>query len=185
LPNFRFGKTTFSRAVAILPDMMNAQLRAHVEEMAKILAIQDNHAMIVTRNDAGSDLFEAACINDTTMVQTLLSASGAQSYINYTDVDGRTPIFQAASKGYTSIVSQLIAARSNVHLAKTANEVTPLYVAAQNGHAAVVGKLLAAGSKVDIALTTNGATPLFVAAQEGHESVTKQLIEARGTSILR
>jgi ankyrin repeat protein len=82
-------------------------------------------------------------------------------------------------------VSQLIAAHSNVHLAKTTNEVTPLYIAAQNGHAAVVVKLIAAGSKVDIALTTHGATPLFVAAQEGHESVTKQLIEARGTSILR
>jgi ankyrin repeat protein len=153
--------------------------------MAKIFAIQDNHAMIVTRNDAGSTLFEAASINDTKMVRMLLSASGAQSYINYTDVDGRTPIFQAASKGHTFIVSQLIAAHSNVHLAKTTNEVTPLYIAAQNGHAAVVVKLIAAGSKVDIALTTNGATPLFVAAQEGHESVTKQLIEARGTSILR
>ena len=60
--------------------MMNAQLlRAHVAEMAKILAIQDNHAMIITRNDAaGSALFEATCINDTPMVQTLLSASDAQ-----------------------------------------------------------------------------------------------------------
>ena len=114
--------------------MMNAHLlRAHVAEMAKILAIQDNHTMIITRNDAaGSDLFEATCINDTSMVQTLLSTSDAQSYINYTDVDGRTPIFQAASKGHTFIVSQLIAARSsnvemNVHLATTVAGSTPLY----------------------------------------------------------
>ena len=93
--------------------MMSAQLlRAHVAEMAKILAIQDNHAMIITRNDAaGSALFEAICINDTSMVQTLLSTSDAQSYINammIINVDGRTPIFEAAYKGHTFIVSQLI-----------------------------------------------------------------------------
>jgi hypothetical protein len=68
--------------------MMNVQLWIHVEDMDKILAIEDNQVMIVIRNDAGSALFEAACIKDTTMVQTLLSVSGAQSYINYTDVDG-------------------------------------------------------------------------------------------------
>jgi ankyrin repeat protein len=161
--------------------MMNTQLlRAHVAEMAKILAIQDNHVMIITRNDvAGSALFEAICINDTSLVRTLLSTSDAQSYINYTDVDGRTPIFEAACKGHTFIVSQLIAARFNVHLATTADGSTPLYAAASNGHDVVVTQLIAAGSNVDIALTTNGATPLYVAAQEGHVSVTKQLIEAR------
>jgi hypothetical protein len=41
---------------------------------------------LVTRSDAGSYLVDAACSDDTPMVQTLLSAPSAQSYINYTDV---------------------------------------------------------------------------------------------------
>ena len=107
----------------------------NVAKMAEILTIQDNHTMIVTRNDAGSSLYEAVCINDTTMVQTILSASGEQSYINSTDVDGRTPpIFQAASKGHTFIVSKLIVGHSNVHLPTTTDTVTPLFVPTQNGH---------------------------------------------------
>ena len=155
--------------------MMNDQLRAHVAEMAKILAIQDNHAMIVTRNDDGSALFETACINDTTMVQTLLSVSDAQSYINYTDVHGRTPIFQAASKGHTFIVSQLITARSNVHLATTVDAVTPLFVAAQNGHV-VVATLIDTSCGVDLVCDDDGSTPLYATASDGHAGVVTQLI---------
>ena len=155
--------------------MMNAQLRTHVKEIAKILAIQDNHAMIVTRNDAGSDLFETACINDTTMVQTLLSVSDAQSYINYTDVHGRTPIFQAASKGHTFIVSQLIVARSNVHLVKTADVVTPLFVVTQNGHADVVAQLIATSCGINLVCDDNGSTPLYAAASNGYAVVVTQL----------
>ena len=83
-----------------------------------------------------------------------------QSYINYTDVDGRTPLFKAASQGDDLIVAQLIAAhcRLKVDLAKTTNGATQLHIAAQYGHASVTRQLIEARCNVDLALTTNGAT---------------------------
>jgi hypothetical protein len=114
----------------------------------------------VNSNDAGLKLFKAAGSGDAWKAQTLLSASSVQSYINYTDVDGRTPLFKAASQGDDLLVAQLIAAhcRLNVDLAKTTDGTTPLYIAAQHGHASVTRQLIEARCNVDLALTTNGAT---------------------------
>jgi ankyrin repeat protein len=118
-------------------------------------------------NDAGLELFQAACSRGAWKAQTFLSASSVQSYINYTDVNGRTPLFKAASQGDTLIVAQPIAARSNVDLAKTTDGTTLLFIAAQNGHASVTRQLIEARCNVDLALKTNGATPLHVAAFKG------------------
>jgi ankyrin repeat protein len=60
-----------------------------------------------------------------------------QFYVNYTDRDGRTPLFTAASKGHAPIVEKLMAAGSNVNLAKTNDGATPILIAAQRGHAPV------------------------------------------------
>ena len=57
----------------------------------------------ITADDTnvGPKLLMAARSGDTSWVQTLLSAPDKQSYINYTDRDGRTPLFTAASKGHS------------------------------------------------------------------------------------
>jgi len=130
-------------------------------------------------NNAGLELFQAVGRRDAGKIQTLLSASTVQSYINYTDEKGRTPLFRAAAQGDTLIVAQLIAAHSNVDLAKTTDGTTPLFIAAQNGHASVARQLIEARCNVDLALKTNGATPLHVAASKGHARVIKQLIAGR------
>ena len=80
--------------------------------MAQLLANQAK----LNSNVPGLELFQAACSGDAYKAATLLSASSVQSYINYTDVDGRTPLFKAASQGDDLIVAQLIAAHSNVDL---------------------------------------------------------------------
>ena len=95
-------------------------------------------------NDAGLKLFRAACSGDACKVQALLSASSVQSYINYTDEDGRTPLFKAVSKGDILIVAQLIAAHCNVDMAKTTDGATPLHIAAHDGHACVTRQLIEA-----------------------------------------
>ena len=120
----------------------------------------------------------AARSGDTSWVQTLLLAPDVQSYINYTDRDGRTPLFTAASKGHTPIVEKLIAAGSNVNLAKTTDGASPILIAAQRGHAPVVEQLIVSRCNVDIALTTNGATAILIAAQNGHAAVVEKLIAA-------
>ncbi len=92
-------------------------------------------------NAAGPKLLMAARDGDASRVQTLLSAPGVQFYITYTDRDGRTPLFAAASNGHAPIVEKLMAAGSNVNLAKTNDGATPILIAAQRGHAPVEGHL--------------------------------------------
>ena len=65
---------------------------------------------------AGPKLLMAARDGDASRVQTLLSAPDMQSYINYTDKDGRTSLLYAAFNGHAPIVEKLIAAGCNIDL---------------------------------------------------------------------
>jgi ankyrin repeat protein len=158
-----------------------------------ILKKTDLHRDVV-KHAAGLELFQTACGGDACKTQTLLSASNVQSYINYTDVKGRTPLYKAASQGDTLIVAQLIAAHSNVeftrllieahcnvdHALKTIGAPKPLHVAAVEGHADVIKQLIAARCYGNVDPQTKiGHTPLHLAAGYGHVAVTKQLIAAR------
>jgi ankyrin repeat protein len=90
---------TVSKAKALAAGVCAAQ---HVA--AGVCAAQQNEY----DTNAGPKLLMAARSGDASWVQTLLSAPDVQSYINYTDKDGRTPLFTAASKGHTAIVAKLI-----------------------------------------------------------------------------
>jgi hypothetical protein len=133
-----------------------AQMANYVAQMSQLLAIQDKqHTILVcmsnsngagadtleqNSHDAGSDLFQAASSGNVSMVQALLSATGAQSYINYTDGHGRTSLFKAACNGHITIVVHLMAARCSINLA-TVTGSTPFLVAVRKGHAALVSHL--------------------------------------------
>jgi hypothetical protein len=108
---------------AILPDMTDA-LKAHVAQMTQLLAIQDNQAMLSTNGAGGGNALIA---------QPLLSATGAQSYINYTDGDGCTPLFKAACNGHAPVVAQLIVSRCSINLATTKG-LTPLGCGQRGAH---------------------------------------------------
>ena len=60
-----------------------------------------------------------ADLGDASKVQTFLSVSNVQTFINYQDTDGHTPLFKAAKKGHAAVVDQLIAARCNLNLVST------------------------------------------------------------------
>jgi hypothetical protein len=63
----------------------------------------------------GTQLLDAARDGDTATVRTLLSASGAQSLINYQDAQcGSTALLYAAYKGLASVTEHLLAARCKV-----------------------------------------------------------------------
>ena len=87
---------------------------------------------------------------DAWKTQTLLSESIVQSYINYTDVDGRTSLFKSVSQGDDLIVSQLITVhcRLNVDLAKTTDGTTPLYIVTQHGHASVTRQMIEVATSI-------------------------------------
>ena len=59
--------------------------------MAQLLANQAK----VNSNAAALELFQTVCSGDSYKVARLLSVSIVQSYINYTDVKGHTPLYKA------------------------------------------------------------------------------------------
>ncbi len=74
----------------------------------------------------GQQLYEAACIGDAAKVGTLLSTQGAQSFINYQNAHGYTPLYVAAIQGQAVVTEQLIAAHCNVNV-QSEDGSTPLY----------------------------------------------------------
>ena len=98
----------------------------------------------------GGDLCMIADLGDASKVQTFLSVSNVQTFINYQDTDGHTPLFKAAKKGHAAVVDQLIAARCNVDLANTDDGQTPLFIAAEQGHTPVVEQLIAARCSLNL-----------------------------------
>ena len=90
-----------------VPTVANTKTRA-----AGVGAAQQNEY----DTTAGPKLLMAARDGDASRVQTLLSAPDVQSYINYTDKDGRTSLLYAAFKGHAPIVEKLIAAGCNIDL---------------------------------------------------------------------
>ena len=142
-----------------------ARMANYVAQMSQLHVIRDNQHTIPVclpnsngagadtpeqnSHDAGSELFQAASSGNVSMAQALLSATGAQSYINYTDGHGRTSLFKAACNGHVPIVAHLMAARCSINLA-TATGTTPLLVAVREGHAAIVSQLITARCNVDL-----------------------------------
>ena len=58
-----------------------------------------------------------------------------------------TPVFDAADKGHTHVVMELIKAGADVNQANSEGA-TPLYIAAQKGHEGIVASLIQAGADV-------------------------------------
>ncbi len=108
------------------------------------------------RHDAGSELFQVSSSGNVSMTQALLSATGAQSYINYTDGHGHTSLFKTTYNGHVPIVSHLIVSRCNINLATTTGS-TPILVAVKQGHTTIVSQLITPRCNVDIA-RTDGVT---------------------------
>ena len=67
----------------------------------------------------GQQLWAAARHGHAAKVRTLLSTQGAQSFINYQDPNGTTPLHLAADRGHEAVAQELIAARCSVDLIRT------------------------------------------------------------------
>ncbi len=125
----------------------------------------------------GQQLCMAADAGDAAKASTLLSTQDAQSFINYQDAHGATPMFLAAVKGHAAVTEQLLKARCNVDL-QDKNGFTPLHWAACRGQEAVTEQFIVARCNVDLQ-DNKGFTPLHMTAAHGHAAVTKQLLAAR------
>ena len=84
-----------------------------------------------------------------------------------------TPVFDAADKGHTDVVMELIKAGADVNLATSSGD-TPLFMAAHNGHESCVAVLIQAGADVRKA-RKNGWTPMKIATRNKWEKVVTLL----------
>jgi len=89
---------------------------------------------------------------DAATVTALLSTPGAQSFINYQNALGFTPLHEAVQYGCLAFTGQLIEARSIVNI-QTKDGATPLHLAAALGHLFVIKQLIAARCNVDLQTT--------------------------------
>jgi ankyrin len=140
---------------------------------------------------SGKQLLAAVMNGNAVTARTLLCTSGAESFIDYQDVQGHIPLHLAIELGHESIMSQLLFADCNVDLQKKGpfsawHGVSPLHVAARHGHTSLAEQLIIASCKVDLQMK-NGATPLHIASQYGlhgtishfHAAIAQKLIAAR------
>ena len=125
----------------------------------------------------GNELLEVSMWDDCAKVSTLLSSRGAQSFLNYQNENGFTPLHAATVNEHVNVTELLIGARCNVN-ATTETGRTPLIGAAQNGLTAIAQLLIGARCNVD-QQQYDGATPIYMAAFFGHLQITELLMEAR------
>ena len=84
----------------------------------------------------GKQLCEAVRNDNTAKVSMLLCTHIAQSFINYQDAHGATPLYIAAAQGHAFVTKQLLAAHCNVDLQDN-NGLAALQLAEEEGHAGI------------------------------------------------
>jgi ankyrin repeat protein len=175
----RAGNTSAVEKLAA-PDLVNAQdaagatLLHHAAGFGNIATIKlllDRGADVNTGNKRKSTpLFWA--LHDETKVRLLLER-GAD--VNAKTIDGRTPVYQAATMGNALPVLRLLLAKGGDPNAQTLNGMTPLMAAAR---ANIEAMRLLIEKKADVN-TTNaaGATALMAAATTGRPHAVRLLLE--------
>jgi ubiquitin len=149
-------------------------------EAGRELAVQQERKSGSGKAMTGQQLCEAVRDGDVVKVSTLLSAQGAQSFVNYQDAYGVTPLHFAAQEGHATVTEKLIEARCNVDLQKE-NGCTSLHYTATKGHETVTKQLLAARCNVDLQ-ANNGATALQAAECHGHAGIAALIRNKKHTS---
>ena len=103
-----------------------------------------------------------------------------RALIDKTDVEGRSPLWQASGTGVNNICQLLLENKADVNKSdKTLG--SPLFVASQKGHTEVVQTLLDNNASIDQP-KNDDATPLFIACEKGQSTVVQMLID-NGASI--
>ena len=101
----------------------------------------------------------------------------ADAALNQSDINGCTPLFQAAQEGHEAVVQQLVAAGAAVDQADAQGR-TPLWVCAMTGHLAAARLLLAGGADANV---DPGISALSCAVRFKHEAVAA-LLRASGAT---
>ena len=118
------------------------------------------------------DMFGAARAGDAAAI-TAIHAAGTS--VNARDVDGSTPLHEAARAGHVAIVELLVGLGAELQPEGQKDGCTPLWLAAAVGRGSCCEALLRLGACVNTP-NVNGATPLYMAAQGGHAEAAAALL---------
>jgi ankyrin repeat protein len=91
----------------------------------------------VLKKELGKDLIEVSIEGDSVKVETLLSSQGAESFINYQNEHGATPLHSPTVNDQETVTKLLIEARCNVNLTSCFGR-TPLLNVTQKGITVIV-----------------------------------------------
>ena len=139
--------------------------------------------------DKRTALYVAAQLGHAAVVKALIEAGAdvnklASPHYFLNDASGKrrkrsdvlrdvTPVFDAADKGHTHVVMELIKAGADVNLARH-DGASPLHTAALFGHEGCAAVLIHAGADVH-RRTNTGTTPIKLAIDNEHEKIAKLL----------
>jgi TPR repeat protein len=125
-------------------------------------------------------LRHAAVLGDSESVHVLLARNADA---DDADREGRTPLIEAAWRGYPGIINALVSAGARMD-ARDSSGKDALSWAAINGHVTVIRALAAAGAPLN-ARDRDGLTALMRAAWNGHDRAVAALIAAGADAGLR
>lgn len=160
-----------------------AQVAGTTADYSKMSANELNRALIIAVEEGSSDEVQSLVRLGANVNGEIIVRGSHGSGDGCTDwADLYTLLQYAASKGYLSIVKELIKAgvkvdTNNWVIYTSKLNSTALIQAAKNGHANVVIELIKAGANVNQS-TDLGYTALIEAATQGHVDVVKELIKA-------
>ncbi|MDE3155170.1 MAG: ankyrin repeat domain-containing protein [Acidobacteriota bacterium] len=167
--------TAVERLVDADPSLLNA--RGPQGERATLVAAYHRQPAIVRlllHRGPELDLFEAAAVGDTAVLERQLA--GDPAGVGRFSGDGWTPLHLASFFGHAKAVELLLAHGADtaaVSTNPTAN--TPLHAALAGGYTLVAGLLIGAGADVD-ATSAGGWRPLHLAVNGGHLDAVKVLV---------
>jgi ankyrin repeat protein len=128
---------------------------------------------IDARDESGRTALAIACGHNCLDAAIVLIA--AQADVHGADLNGATPLMQAARAGSVSCVELLLRHEPDL-LATTYQGLDSTHLSAQSGHAECMRRLLSSGADVN-RFTLSGQTPLMQAAQGGHVACVVVLLD--------
>jgi uncharacterized protein len=131
------------------------------------------------QGDGMTALHWAAMNNDAALAQVLLY--GGANVRATTRINGYTPLFLAAQRGYAEVIDVLLKASSDPKATSSTGS-QPLMLAAASGDVRAVTLLLDAGAEINARDTAKGQTALMYAAGYNRVPVVK-LLTARGADV--
>ena len=157
-------------ATAAAAPVADAAMQGDVASVRALL--KQGSDVNAAQGDGMTALHWAAMNNDAALAQVLLYA-GANVRAT-TRINGYTPLFLAAQRGYADVIDVLLKANSDPKAVSSTGS-QPLMLAAASGDVRAVTLLLDAGADINARDTAKGQTPLMYAAGYNRVSVVKLL----------